>query len=494
MLFIIDPQAQTALEVSTATLAGLKLRERYDLQEWVLGNPRLLGEDLLVITSEFSGFDRTSERLDVLAIDTRGKLVIVELKRSAVGTHAELQALRYAAYCSNLSLNDVAELHAEYLRKRGEDLSHDDALAHIREFVEAPGFEALDNKPRVILAAEEFPPEITATVMWLRTFQLDLTCVRLRPHMVGDHLVLDSSVLIPLPEARSFQIDRERKEVEQTTRARVSPVTVEEYVARLTARTRPLFEDLRERILGATDVVERANQGGLSYRRKEDATWVTWIEATSTELRVAIPQEAENDRLLGVKTFGAWPVVSVRDAGEVAEAARLILTDYGVRHKELGSPRTVRDYYVSFGEGLHRDWEDGVRYGFVSAGQGTWYSQTLRKLERGTRIFTYLPGKGYVGVGVVREPAVPVRDFFVEVDGERVPILDAEVRAARMDENADDPEKREYIVGVDWLHTLPREQAYRFEGMFANQNSACRLTHQPTLDALTQRFGLQPSS
>ncbi|HYW09916.1 MAG TPA: endonuclease NucS domain-containing protein, partial [Longimicrobium sp.] len=195
MLFIIDPQAQTAREVSTATLAGLKFRERYDLQEWVLATPRLLGEDLLVITSEFSGFDRTSERLDILAIDTRGKLVIVELKRSAVGTHAELQALRYAAYCSNLSLTDVAEIYADYLRKRGEDLSHDDAVARIRGFVEEPGFEGPDNKPRLILAAEEFPPEITATVMWLRTFQLDLTCVRLRPHMVGEHLVLDSSVL-----------------------------------------------------------------------------------------------------------------------------------------------------------------------------------------------------------------------------------------------------------------------------------------------------------
>ncbi len=43
MLFIIDPEAQTAREVSTATLASLKYRERYDLQEWVLGNPRLLG-------------------------------------------------------------------------------------------------------------------------------------------------------------------------------------------------------------------------------------------------------------------------------------------------------------------------------------------------------------------------------------------------------------------------------------------------------------------
>lgn len=490
MLFIIDPEAQTAREVSAATLAGLKYRERYDLQEWVLANPRLLGEDLLVITSEFDRFDRTSERLDVLALDTRGKLVVVELKRSAVGTHAELQALRYAAYCSNLSLDDVADLHGEYLRRRGDDVSHAEALSRVRDFVEEPGFEILDNKPRIILAAEEFPPEITATVMWLRTFELDVTCVRLRPHLVGEHLVLDSSVLIPLPEARNFLIGRERKEVEQTIRTRSAPVNADEYAARLTSQARPLFQDLRERILGSAELVERTYQNGISYRRRDDGTWLTWIEATANEVRIAIPPEAENERLLGVKTFGSWPVVSVRDGDEAAEAARLVLTDYGVRHKALGSPQTVRDYYVSFGEGPHRRWEDAVRYGFVSAGQGTWYSQTLRKLEPGTRIFAYIPAKGYVGVGIVRERAVPVRDFMVDANGKHLSILEADVLAPEMGENADDPEKREYLVRVEWIQTLTRETAYRFEKMFANQNSACRLTHRPTLDALIQKFAL----
>ncbi len=90
MLFTVDVSAKTASEVAHVTLAQLQLRERYHLQEWILQTPSILGEDLLVITSEFSGFEKTAERLDVLALNRRGVLTVVELKRSAVGTAAEL--------------------------------------------------------------------------------------------------------------------------------------------------------------------------------------------------------------------------------------------------------------------------------------------------------------------------------------------------------------------------------------------------------------------
>ena len=88
MLFSVNVGTKTATAVPHVTLAQLQLRERYDLQEWILQNPSILGEELLVITSEYAGFDKTAERLDVLALDRQGALTVVELKRSAVGTAA----------------------------------------------------------------------------------------------------------------------------------------------------------------------------------------------------------------------------------------------------------------------------------------------------------------------------------------------------------------------------------------------------------------------
>jgi len=87
---------RSAQAVPPTSLSALNLKERSDLQEWVIQSPEILGEELLVVATEFDRFDKTSERLDVLALDQQGKLVVVELKRSAVRTTADMQALRYA--------------------------------------------------------------------------------------------------------------------------------------------------------------------------------------------------------------------------------------------------------------------------------------------------------------------------------------------------------------------------------------------------------------
>lgn len=79
--------------------------------------------------------------------------------------------------------------------------------------------------------------------------------------------------------------------------------------------------------------------------------------------------------------------------------------------KKGAEPWNGRDFYVSLGEGEHRNWDDCRKYGFVSGGQGKWYSQTLKLLFPGSRVFVNIPKAGYVGVGEVKESAVPVKDF-----------------------------------------------------------------------------------
>jgi hypothetical protein len=150
-----------------------------------------------------------------------------------------------------------------------------------------------------------------------------------------------------------------------------------------------------------------------------------------------------------------------------------------------------KDWYVSLGVGEHRTWEDCQRYGFISAGQGRWYSNTLQQLPLGARVFVCVPQRGYVGVGIVKETAIRARDFNVITDGIEKPILKApNLKAPRMDENADDPEHSEYLVRVEWLKKVPLIEAIWEKGMFANQNSACKMRSQFTIERLTERFGL----
>ena len=58
-------------------------------------------------------------------------------------------------------------------------------------------------------------------------------------------------------------------------------------------------------------------------------------------------------------------------------------------------------------------------------------------------------------------------------------------------EYADDPERCEYFVPVQWLQTVPVAQAVQEIGMFGNQNTICKPTTpkwRSTVDRLKERF------
>jgi hypothetical protein len=152
-------------------------------------------------------------------------------------------------------------------------------------------------------------------------------------------------------------------------------------------------------------------------------------------------------------------------------------------------PWNGQDFYVTCGEGPHRNWDDEIRYGYISSGGGKKYTSPLNQLFVGCRVFVYIPGTGYVGVGTVTETAQPVTEFMVEVDGERKGLLDAPLKAPSLTEYTQ-PDNMEYAVRVEWIRTLPRDKAIKEKGMFANQNSACKLRNSFTLERLTERFGL----
>ena len=132
------------------------------------------------------------------------------------------------------------------------------------------------------------------------------------------------------------------------------------------------------------------------------------------------------------------------------------------------------EFYVSFGGSGARLWEEARRYGFISAGGGTWYSQTLRLLHPGDRIWVKIPGTGFVGVGEVVEPCVPVTQFLVSTDQGDRPALEVLRHADIFRKRADDPELTEYFVRVKWLDSRDEKDAFDEVGLFGNQNTVCR--------------------
>ena len=130
-----------------------------------------------------------------------------------------------------------------------------------------------------------------------------------------------------------------------------------------------------------------------------------------------------------------------------------------------------------------------MKYGYIGAGQGPIYSDPLKKLGVGDEIFAYMRGLGYVGYGEVTQTAQMAKDFSIDRQGKS--LLDMPLKAPNASDNCEDPQLSEWAVRVDWKKVFGREEAQYFKGLFANQNIVCKLRHQPTVEFLKTKFGVQ---
>lgn len=227
MLFTYNKNSKKISTYAETDLKSHNIFERHDIEKWVENYPDILGEELLIITTEYDKFDKTNERLDLLAIDKDGNLVVIELKRDDSGKNVELQAIKYAAYCSTLTLNDVVKLYHNYLLKNRKSITEDEAKKQIVDFIENDEFEELSDRPRIIIVSKEYRPEVTASILWLRKFGIDITCIKLTPYELDNNTIaFESTILIPLPEAKDFIIQSEKKENTELTKT----LSQEEYL------------------------------------------------------------------------------------------------------------------------------------------------------------------------------------------------------------------------------------------------------------------------
>lgn len=128
------------------------------------------------------------------------------------------------------------------------------------------------------------------------------------------------------------------------------------------------------------------------------------------------------------------------------------------------------EYYVSFGEDnsrLGRCPKNGV---YLRRRPEPWYSKTLGFLSPGDRVWVNIPHTGYVGVGIVTDTVKTAKDVVFSVNGEQKSFEQIDVRKDYL-LNADDLEKAEYVVKVNWIKTVASNAAIKELGFFGNQNT-----------------------
>ena len=132
-MFRVDISENRLVRLQERRFADLNLRERDHLQEWLVRTPDALGEELLIVQKEFDGFADTRERLDLLALDKEGRLVVVENKLDDSGRDVVWQALKYVAYCSSLKKAEIVEIYQNYLDRWSDGAN---AVANLCDFLD----------------------------------------------------------------------------------------------------------------------------------------------------------------------------------------------------------------------------------------------------------------------------------------------------------------------------------------------------------------------
>jgi hypothetical protein len=214
-MYKLDRAGKHLTKLSPTSLSDQRLLERFDLEKWVAGSPEVLGEDLLVLATEY--ILPSKLRIDILALDKSANIVVVELKRDQSGGSIEWQAIKYASYCGSLTAEEIYEILAAF---KGIDAA--EARSQIERFIDEE-LDQLNRDQRIILVARDFDANVVSAVLWLRDYEIDLRCVRLRSFVDSNgDLFLNPEVIIPLPEARDYVLRREAKQQSRRKQTRSS--------------------------------------------------------------------------------------------------------------------------------------------------------------------------------------------------------------------------------------------------------------------------------
>ena len=215
-IFLLENGQLNAIQGTT--FINESILERQHLQQALKQNISVIAADCLVLTEEYAEWDASRKRIDLLAIDKQANLVIIELKRTDTGDHMELQALRYASMISTMTFEHALDVLVDYRNKNGEDgFTRENARETIEDFIELEAINETNfgNDVRIILVSAEFSKELTTSVIWLNERDLDITCVRMKPYKYKEQILIDIQQVLPLPEAKDYQIRAQKKAEER---------------------------------------------------------------------------------------------------------------------------------------------------------------------------------------------------------------------------------------------------------------------------------------
>ena len=169
----------------------------------------LLGERIFVISRQAT--IETSRKLDLLALDSQGSCVVIELKRGRASRTAIAQILEYAAVVAKFSHADLERLAQRWFQGQGREFTtlvavHSEFFGYELGAIQESTF---NRKQRLVLVSEGVDARVLEVAEYLRSVGIDLTYISYFSYQSPDEILVATETVLGTPvikeSRRSYQ-------------------------------------------------------------------------------------------------------------------------------------------------------------------------------------------------------------------------------------------------------------------------------------------------
>jgi len=180
--------------------------EEDDLREWVIKNPKeIFDEDLMIIGRE-TGVEGIGDGIDVLAIDRRGNLVIIELKRNVLKGDVDFQILKYASYISRWDYEDTKQQFESFIKSDYGRKIYDEELTFTEKLESFCNDDyELNADQRIYLIGKKIRERIGSVVLWLRNKDIDARVIQFNLLKDEENIYFHPQKLVPTSSLEKFK-------------------------------------------------------------------------------------------------------------------------------------------------------------------------------------------------------------------------------------------------------------------------------------------------
>lgn len=179
-------------KLSEITEKEIDLERR--MGDWLEEDISILGDDLLVIGREVP--TDFNSRIDLLCIDSKGDLVVIELKKGKTSREVTAQALDYSSWVRDLSFDQITEIAESYERLGAPSL--EEAFQRTFDVDSLP--EAINEGHRSMIVAESIDDDTERIVRYLADFNVPVNVLTVQHFLGREGMGLIAQVFLIEPE------------------------------------------------------------------------------------------------------------------------------------------------------------------------------------------------------------------------------------------------------------------------------------------------------